>query len=305
MVINLQYPQDIKFAMRACILKIIWPKDDIVALFTNNGCTPSDLKNLGNHKVLSRSSIIDTVFKTLSDRNDNGLGQFRALMKTLTEWTHFDPYYFETLGKLNKNEALMAISHLKQLQIIWDENIKKTRNERERRAKAQQAPSKTILSLKEEFLKLFQEGETRQNRGYALEIILGELAKNSFLEVTDSFKTNGEQIDGAIKYDGEHYLVEAKWQDKEASNEPVYQFAGKIEGKMYGRGIFVSINGFSNHVISSLTFGKHIKTIFIDGADITLVLEGLLDFRTMLDHKIKAAQTRGHIYVDPTNGKPK
>jgi hypothetical protein len=61
----------------------------------------------------------------------------------------------------------------------------------------------------------------------------------------------GEQIDGAVKFEGEHYLLEAKWHDKSAANEPVYQFAGKVEGKMYGRGIFVSVHGFSNEVVGS------------------------------------------------------
>jgi len=79
-----------------------------------------------------------------------------------------------------------------------------------------------------------------------------ELSKLSSLEITEPFKIIGEQIDGSIKYDGEHYLVEAKWQNKEASNEPVYQFANKVEGKMYGRGIFVSIQGFSKNVVKTL-----------------------------------------------------
>ena len=138
-----------------------------------------------------------------------------------------------------------------------------------------------------------------------LELILKDLAILSGLEVTDPFRSNGEQIDGTIKYDGEHYIVEAKWQDKAVSNEPVYQFAGKVEGKMYGRGIFISIQGFSEPVITSLVTGKAIKTIFIDGADITLCVEGIIDFSRMIDKKIKAAQTKGLIYIDPITGKSK
>jgi hypothetical protein len=74
---------------------------------------------------------------------------------------------------------------------------------------------------------------------------------------------------------------------------------------MYGRGIFISIHGFSENVVVSLVKGKAIKTIFVDGADLILVLEGLIDFADMLDHKIKAAQTKGLIYVDAITGKPK
>lgn len=74
---------------------------------------------------------------------------------------------------------------------------------------------------------------------------------------------------------------------------------------MYGRGIFVSINGFSDHVITSVVAGKAIKTIFVDGEDIVLVLEGHLSFSQLLDRKIKAAQTKGLIYVHPISGSSK
>ena len=157
----------------------------------------------------------------------------------------------------------------------------------------------------DEFLRLHAGELKPQQRGYALERILVELAKVESLEVTEPFKTHGEQIDGAVKYDGEHYLVEAKWQDISAANEPVYQFVAKIEGKMYGRGLFVSVHGFSSNVIDSVVRGKAIKTIFIDGEDLVLVLEGHVSFRDMIDTKVKAAQTRGLVYAHPISGSRK
>ncbi|MEM8676808.1 MAG: hypothetical protein AAGF83_23590 [Cyanobacteria bacterium P01_G01_bin.67] len=80
---------------------------------------------------------------------------------------------------------------------------------------------------------------------------------------------------------------------------------GKVEGKMYGRGIFISINGFSDFVLKSITEGKAIKTIFVDGQDLTLVLEGHLNFSQLIDKKVKAAQTKGEIYINPLSEKSK
>lgn len=170
---------------------------------------------------------------------------------------------------------------------------------------AQQEPRKTLEKLREDFLALHSGQKSLQERGYELEQILLGLGRLSNLEVTDPFRTRGEQIDGALKYEGEHYLLEAKWQDQSASNEPVYQFVGKVEGKMYGRGIFVSINGFSKNVVETVVRGKALKTIFVDGEDIILVLEGHLSFSGMIDIKLKAAQTKGEIYINPLSGKPK
>ncbi|AHI82278.1 restriction endonuclease family protein [Burkholderia thailandensis E444] len=299
------FPSDIKLAMRECILKLLWARDDIVGFFENNSCTKADIKSLGDHKSLSRAAIVDSMFDHLSKRPDEGLGQFRSMLQSLIDWKHFDTYYFETLKKLNRAEADRAITHLKQLQEIRDHKLQQQRKDRERKEATAKAPTDSLAELKTKFIGLLQGSVTGAKRGYALEDILQSLSRLSTLEVTEPFRVNGEQIDGAVKYDGEHYIIEAKWQEKAAANEAVYQFAAKIEGKMYGRGLFFSIHGFSEHVFTSLVHGKALKTVFVDGADLIVVLEGLIGFPQMLDRKIKAAQTKGLIYVDAVTGKSK
>lgn len=301
----MSFPEDIKLAMRDCILKVLWPKDDIVSFFKNNSCTSRDVAALGDHKLKHRYAIVDEMFAHLASKPDGGLGQFRAMLQSLTTWSQFDPFYFENLKKLNRAEADRAITHLKQLQEIRDHKMVKEREARVLKEAAARAPTALLPELKAKFLALLQGEIAGARRGYALEELLQGLCKLSSLEATEPFRVNGEQVDGAVKYDGEHYLIEAKWQDKAAANEPVYQFAGKVEGKMYGRGLFVSIHGFSENVVSSLVAGKAIRTIFVDGADLIVVLEGLLTFQEMLDRKIKAAQTRGLIYVDARTGNAK
>ena len=301
----MHYPNDIKLAMRDCLLKLLWPKNDIVIFFRNSGCTDNDIQCISNYKEIHRYQIIDTMFSYLDSKPDEGLAQYRAMMQSLINWSQFDPYYFDKLKKLSRIEAESAISHLKQIQEIRDAKIKEERQKREQKYQEAMRTTSTIPILKEKFLSLMRDSVNVQKRGYELESLLQELAKISSLEITEPYKVNGEQIDGAIKYDGEHYLVETKWQAKESSNEPVYQFAGKVEGKMYGRGLFISINGFSENVIKSLVQGKAIRTIFIDGADLMLVLEGFITFVDMLDKKIKAAQTKGLIYINPISGKSK
>ena len=254
---------------------------------------------------MHRYEILDAAFGHLANKPDEGLGQFRAMLQSLINWTHFDSYYFEKLKKLDRAEAERAITHLKQLQEIRDHKLQDQRREREKTEAAAKVSVTTLPDLKEKFISLLQGAVIGARRGYALENVLLSLSKLSSLEVTEPYRVNGEQIDASVKYDGEHYIVEAKWQEKAAANEAVYQFAGKIEGKMYGRGLFVSIHGFSNNVVSSLVAGKAIKTVFIDGGDLIVVLEGLIDFTDMLDRKIKAAQTKGLIYIDAITGKSK
>lgn len=235
-MIPMTFPNDIKLSMRDCILKVLWPKDDIVTFFRNNSCTKSDIDALGDHKTLHRYQIVDNMFTYLSTKPDEGLGQYRAMLQSLVNWQQFDPYYFEKLGKLDKTEAERSIIHLKQLQEIRDHKIQERRKAQARKEAATKVPSTTLPELKTKFISLLQSEVIGAKRGYVLEEILQSLCKISSLEVTEPYRVNGEQIDGSLKYDGEHYIIEAKWQEKAIANEAVYQFSGKIEGKMYGRG---------------------------------------------------------------------
>lgn len=96
--------------MRQCILKLLWPKEDIVNFFASNSCTKADIKVLGDYKVMPRAGIVDTMFTHLATKSDSGLGQFRAMLQSLIAWTHFDDYYFVMLAKLSRSEAENAIT---------------------------------------------------------------------------------------------------------------------------------------------------------------------------------------------------
>ncbi|OUQ85221.1 hypothetical protein B5G50_27930 [Brevibacillus brevis] len=304
---NHQFPKEIMDVMRDCILSIFWPKTDIISFFKNVGCTSKDLRGVEKfeEKLLSRSQIINTVFESLLERDDNGLGQFRAMLKVLIEWNHFDPYYFKKLGKLDENNAKRLITHLRQLQEIRDARLKERKRLEEIRLKEILDKRPRVNNLKGEFLDLYKGEVSNQERGYKLEKILKGVIEYERLNISDPFKISGEQIDGSLKYEGEHYLLEAKWHDKLIASDALYHFAYKVEGKMYGRGLFISINGFSPESVNALLFGKSIKTILIDGADLVLVLEEIVSFTEMLDAKIKCAQTMSKIYVDPITLKSK
>ena len=301
------FPADIKNCMRECLLSVLWPRKDIFEFLRNGGCTNTDLKEAQHFKEsnTSRSQIIDVTFSALAARPDGGLGQFRAMLKALTEWSHFDAYYFDNLKKLDRTAAEQKLSHLRQLVEIRDAKL---RDERKRREAAEQRSKQSTITsaqLRDRFLNLYLGKIKPQSRGYELETLLNDMGKKEGLEVTSSFRCTGEQIDGGLKYEGENYLIEAKWHDRSASTEPLYAFAGKIHGKMYGRGLFVSVNGFSPDPVRALVTGKAIQTILVDGEDLTLIVEDQISLTKTLDAKIRAAQLTGEIYIHPLSKKSK
>ena len=138
---------------------------------------------------------------------------------------------------------------------------------------------------------------TVQARGRLFERFLQELFNRQSVKMGDPFRIIGEQIDGTFKFEGENYIVEAKWQDPVSSTGDLYKFSYKVDGKMHGRGLFISVNGFSNEAIRAIVVGKQIKTMLMDGEDLSYVLEGRIPLEKMLDFKIRSAQTRGDVYV--------
>lgn len=305
------FSKDIIDCMKECLLSIFWAKKDIIDFLKNNNCTARELPKVDTVNELSRSGIVDLVFNNLNSKPDNGIGQFRSMLKSIIEWDYYNPYYFNEIKKLDKDKAIRNIEHLKQLQEIRDFKIKEERKRREEYEKNKFNMNKSMEELKHKFLMLFsgrdELGKTidAQRRGYLFEEFLKELCMRESIQMSNQFKVNGEQIDGVIKYDGENYIVEAKWRDSLSASDSLYHFAYKAEGKMYGRGLFISVNGFSKESVSSLITGKAVRTILIDGGDIINVVEERYSLNHMLDVKIKEAQTSGRIYVDAITMKNK
>lgn len=234
------------------------------------------------------------------------------MLKSLIEWDHFDTYYFFTIKKLDLSIAKLNIQDLKKIQAERDQKIERERKQTELKKEAEKKGI-VFYDFKTIFLNLFQgkdfEGKTInvQKRGYLFEEFLKKLFLSAGVATSENFSFNveGEQIDGVFKFEGENYIVEAKWHDDVTSTNALYVFSQKIEGKMYGRGFFISINGFTQGSVKALKTGKALKTILVDGGDLTLVVEGMLTLEELIDKKVKAAQTRGHIYIDAHTAKEK
>ena len=289
-----EIPLDIRIAMRDCILAIFWPRKDIIKFLADVGCDAQLLPPPDTD--LPRHAIIDFVFSGLTARPDRGHPTFQPMIEALAHWSHFDPYYFSKLAKLNQAEAQEKIDHLKG---AVERRNSSTINRRGAASKAKQyqSLSNDLTALKQAFAKVYGTDLTPQVRGKLFEKFLQELFNRQSVKMRDPFRIVGEEIDGTFKFEGENYIVEAKWQDSGASTEQLYKFAYKVDGKMQGRGLFISVNGFSHEGLRAVVHGKMIQTILMDGSDLSAVLEQRIDLEQMLDYKIRAAQTRGEVYV--------
>jgi len=178
--------------------------------------------------------------------------------------------------------------------------------QQQRRAARQQAAERMALqretegakcaALRSAFFALMGAPDA-QRRGYQLETLLNDLFALSKLDPKASFRLTGEQIDGAFTFDGDDYLLEAKWEKHPVPPATLDVFDGKIRRKAaHARGLFLAINGFQESAIA-LHSGGGSAMILMDGADLTAVLEERIALPDLLHHKRRHAAHTGHVFL--------
>lgn len=135
-----------------------------------------------------------------------------------------------------------------------------------------------------------------QARGYAFEKFLNKLFRAYGLDPNGPFRQVGEQIDGSFKFEGEFYLLEAKWNYAKTPAADLHVFQGKIQGKAaWTRGLFVSNSGFTAEGISA--FERSPKNIIcMDGLDLWTMLDKEIPLTAVLDRKVRRASEYGDVF---------
>ena len=139
--------------------------------------------------------------------------------------------------------------------------------------------------------------QNHQERGYLFENFLNELFIFCDLDPKTSFKIVGEQIDGGFTFDNTDYLLEAKWQQDAINASDLYEFAGKLSGKLKNTlGLYISMGIYS--VDCTKVDAPGIKSmILMDGADLSAVLDGRIKLPDLLYRKRRHASQTGEIYL--------
>ncbi|TDC74460.1 hypothetical protein E1285_43200 [Actinomadura sp. 7K507] len=137
---------------------------------------------------------------------------------------------------------------------------------------------------------------TPQTRGRVFEQWLHQLLSQEDLAPRTSFRPDGEEVDGSFMFRGWPYLLEAKWWKKGVPASTLYQFKGKVDGKLVGTiGIFISMSGYSDEAVDALRAGKNLNVILLDGSDIHAATT--YGFSAVLGYKLREAVERGEIFV--------
>lgn len=200
----------------------------------------------------------------------------------------------EVLGRLEQMEAVEAERRAQEARRQEAERLR----EQERKAQEDAAQRRKEIAA---CLDMFQHLTTlddHQRRGFVLQNLLNQLFKASGIPVVKSFTRNdgGEQIDGAFKLDGWHFIVESRWRTKPADVRDLDGLLGQISRS--GRqimGVFLSINGWSENVVPLLKQNAEKAIILMDGYDLLTTLDGRMALAELLEAKL----ARLNLYSEP------
>jgi len=165
-----------------------------------------------------------------------------------------------------------------------------------RRPYARVAEQSQLLKLKARFAALTTATDP-QRRGYELQAVLGDLFALEELAPSDSFRVVGEEIDGSFEFEGNTYLLEARWRARPATASDLYAFQEKAERKSrWTRGVFLSVNGFSKEAVEAFSKGKASSIFGMDGRDLAVIMEGVYSLREALRTKLHALSKVGAFF---------
>ena len=133
---------------------------------------------------------------------------------------------------------------------------------------------------------------SRQDRGYAFEKWLQKTFNAFGLEAEKPFRLTGEQIDGSFHFNGDTYLLEAKWHNDRTGVGDLHAFHGKVDTRAaWARGLFVSYSGFTDEGL--VAFGRARKVICMDGFDLSEMLRRKIALTDVLHRKVRRAVDHG------------
>jgi hypothetical protein len=290
------FTEEIEVTLKLGIANLYWYRGDLKKCWVRSGVTQILADRIHSERTpdgdsISKRLMMDKLYDELRNHEYNRRVEVsRNFVRVLVEQKTFVPQSPSHRIEIAERCALK----LKEI-IQQQHREREAREEIQRRSRAaKQDYHGELLRISQAFIGLMELPE--QQRGYALEKLFPQLMKASRIPVEKPFKAGGEQIDGAIKYDGRYYLVELRWRNKKAAPTDIGAFYFKAEGKFEERGIFISMNGYTSTVEGTVPKGRAVKILLFDGNHIANVIAGLYTFQELLEHAISRASTRGEIY---------
>lgn len=139
----------------------------------------------------------------------------------------------------------------------------------------------------------------KQRRGKDFERVLHDMFAEAGMDPRSAYRPAGEEIDGSFLFHDRTMLFEAKWTSASVPASALYQFRGKLEGKLTGTlGVFISMGEYAADAVDALIAGKSLNLVLFDKSDMDkLARPRCIDIKRALGLKLRAAAESGTPYA--------
>jgi hypothetical protein len=285
-------------ALKDALSTIYWYKSDLRSFLTSI---------LGDSPILVRinwedykRNIVQQVIDQMTRHPDRYRQELINLMVATASMDNFAHLEHIDDGKQKAADAKRAVGALRHYTqghefISTERKIAEERREAHLlRLQQTSAVQARLSDLCAEYGRLMTTSD-KQARGYTLEKMLKQIFDLFDLDPKASFRIVGEQIDGSFVFENTDFLFEAKWHDQLVSADALDSFASKVRRKFDAKGLFLSVNGFSQEGVDAHSSGEKVL-LLMDGSDLAAVLEGRIDLKELLSNKRRHAARTGEIY---------
>ncbi|MFZ0245241.1 hypothetical protein [Candidatus Binatus sp.] len=246
-------------------------------------------RDLSTGRPLSKRQIAPLILDAVEKKGETAQ-VVRAIIEITANWNSFhlaDDEYAARATVQKARELLGILEDMEARESAAREQARKAEVARMQQERVELFEKHSSLLLM--MLDSLETEKDHHRRGYLLQDLINRLFDLHQIPVVRSFTRNqgGEQIDGAFKLDGWHYLVECRWRQKLADIRQLDGLKGQIDrsGKQT-MGLFLSIEGWSDHVPGLLKQNPEKSIILMDGYDLRVVLDRRLDLSDLISAKV-------------------
>ncbi|MBY0118356.1 restriction endonuclease [Paenibacillus xylanexedens] len=248
-------------------------------------------------KLLTKRDMGNIIVQEL-EKKPEYKSNISTVIKIASKWNQFHLTDNEMLARATVQKAREVLN---VIEIMEEQEKQLLREQKEKeRKRLDEEKRLAILEMEQEIhnqsyllLMMYDElvmmKDNPQKRGLMLEQLMNMLFNVYDIALMQSFRRNdgGEQIDGAFKLDGWHYLVEIKWTSQLTDMKQLDSLYGKVarSGKQT-MGLFLSIGGWSPHVIPLMKQQPDKSIFLMDGFDLRMVLTQNISLFDLLQKKI-------------------
>jgi hypothetical protein len=251
-------------------------------------------------RALSNRQLAPFLLDAIQQRPEGPI-VIRALIEIASRWSNFHLADNEFAARATVQKAREFLGVLETME-AWEAKQRELARKQEL-ARMERERVELIAKQSELLLMMFDDlskSDDPHRRGYLLQDLLNRTFDLHQIPLTKPFTRNegAEQIDGAFKMEGWHYLVECRWRQKLANIRELDGFKGQVDrsGKPT-MGLFLSINGWSEHVPRVLKQNPEKSIILMDGYDLRTVLTGQVDLHAFLLAKVAKLSLDGEPFL--------